>query len=169
MSHQNPKSFGSLDTKVMLAEKAYIGNFEIGEAVKEMFTGWTDVTSDTRPDDPYIKLHSGFYYHTEDLFDLQVGDVRLKFQFSGLEGDYYTVVGELRKGKIQPFISKMKKPILLLMKGELTIDEIFLQEHYTVKKKTWQVRFFGFMLLFFGVISTETLLRIICELHNIVN
>lgn len=156
--HQNPHQL-PMQSKIMIADRAYIGNFEIGEAAKDLFTGWNDVTSDTRPDDSYIKMHLGWYFHVDDLFDPIVGDTRVKFQFAGLEGSSYTIVGKLINGKIQPYKSRLKKEIILLSKGELTIDEIFRVEHYTVRKKTWIVRLFGFALIFFAVIATENLLK----------
>lgn len=158
LGYQNPRQL-PMHSKVMTADRAYIGNFEIGEAAKELFAGWTDVTSDTRPDDSYIKMHLGWYFHVDDLFDPLVGDTRVKFQFSGLEGQSYTIVGKLTNGKIQPYKSRLKKEIILLAKGELTIDEIFREEHHTVRKKTWIIRMFGFALIFFGVIATESLLK----------
>lgn len=74
LSHQNPRSM-LMQTQIMVADRAFIGDFEIGDAAKEMFTGWIDVTSDTRPDDSYIKMHSGIYYHTEDVFDPMVRNI----------------------------------------------------------------------------------------------
>lgn len=156
--HQNPRQL-PMHSKILINDHVYIGDFEIGEAAKELSSGWTDVTSDTRPDDSYIKMHLGWYYHVDDVFEPLVGDVRVKFQFSGLEGQSYTIVGKLTNGKIQPYKSRLKRDIILLAKGELTIDEIFKAEHYTVRKKTWMVRLFGFALFFFAVISTEKLLK----------
>jgi Transmembrane protein 43 len=159
LGHQNPREL-PMQSKTMVAERAFIGDFEIGEAAKDLFTLWTDVTSDTRPDDNYIKMHLGWYFHVEDLFEPLVGDVRLKFQFAGLQGNVYTIVGKLINGKIQPYKSNLKKNIILLGRGELTIDEIFKEEHHTIRKKTWVIRAFGFTLIFFGVISTASLLRV---------
>lgn len=162
LSHQNPRQM-PMQSKTMTAEKAFVGDFEIGEALKDLFVDWTDVTSDTRPEDNYIKMHLGWYYHVEDLFDPLVGDVRLKFQFAGLQGNVYTVVGKLTNGKIQPYKSNLKKEIILLRRGELTISEIFKDEHHEVRKKTWVVRGFGFTMVFFGVIATGSMLRVFCE------
>lgn len=131
----------------------------MGEAAKELFLEWTDVTSDTRPDDTYVKMHSGWYYHVDDLFEPLIGDVRVKFQFSGLEGSTYTIFGKLVHGKIQPYQSRLKKEIMMIAKGELTMEEIFDVEQRTLRKKTWTLRFFGFSMIFFGVISTECLLK----------
>ncbi|CRL06300.1 CLUMA_CG019018, isoform A [Clunio marinus] len=159
LGHQNPRQL-PMQSRMMIADKTYIGNFEIGESAKELFTGWIDVTSDTRPEDPYIKMHLGWYFHVDDLYDPLVGDTRVKFQFAGLQGSVYTIVGKLVNGKIEPYKSNLKKKIILLSKGELTIEEIFKEEHYAVRKKTWIIRLFGFVLIFFGVISTSSLLRV---------
>lgn len=45
--YQNPRQL-PMQSKVMTADKAFIGVFEVGDAAKELFSGWTDVTSDTR-------------------------------------------------------------------------------------------------------------------------
>lgn len=159
LGYQNPRQI-PMQSKLVVNEKAFVGNFEIGDAAKELIQVWTEVTSDTRPDDGYIKMHMGWYYHVEDLFDPLVGDVRVKFEFAGLEGSTYTIVGKLTNGKIQPYDSKLRKRIILLSKGELTIDQIFKEEHHSVRMKTWMVRLFGFAMIFFAVISTESLLRL---------
>ncbi|CAO1429970.1 unnamed protein product [Diamesa serratosioi] len=156
--HTNPKTFPA-QTQTLVAEHAFLGNFELSEDVKDMIKTFIDITSDTRPDDTYIKMHSGIYYHTDDLFDLKVGDIRIKFQFAGLEGDYYTIVGRLQQGKIVPFVSKLNKKVLLLAKGELTMEAIFKQEHHSVRLKTWTVRGFGFLMIFVAVTCTANLLH----------
>jgi hypothetical protein len=158
-TYQNPQQF-PMQGKTFTAEKAYIGNFEIGESVKNMMDDWIDVTSDTRPEDSYIKMHLGWYYHVDDLFNPYVGDVRLKFQLAGLQGTSYTIVGKLVNGKIEPYKSKMMRDIILLRKGEMSIDDIFSSEHSSVWRKTWYVRLFGFILILFGVIATESLLKL---------
>ncbi|KAG5672834.1 hypothetical protein PVAND_002924 [Polypedilum vanderplanki] len=158
MMHQNP-SKKPIESKTNIAEKAYIGNFEIGEEAKEKFNTWIDVTSDTKPDDIFIKMHSGAYYHSEDIFNPQIGDVRIKFQFAGLEGEIWTICGQFEKGIIVPYVRKNKK-ILLLSKGRLSIDDIFHQEHFSTSKEVWFTRLFGFFLIMFSIISTENINRV---------
>lgn len=164
VGYQNPRQM-PMESKTMIADRVHIGDFEVGEVAKELFTGWIDVTSDTRPDDTYIKMHSGWYYHVDDLFEPLIGDVRLKFQLAGLQGNYYTIVGKLINGKIQPYRSNVRKDIILLSSGELTLDEIFKAEHRTARNKTWFIRLFGFALVFFGVLATDNLLRF-CKFLN---
>lgn len=163
-TYSNPQSM-PFQGKLFIAEKAFIENFEIGSKAKAMMDDWIDVTSDTRPDDGYIKMHAGWYYHVEDLFNPAVGDVRVKFQFAGLQDAYWTIVGKLVKGKIEPYTSKARKDVILLQKGEMKIDEIFTAEHNAVRKRTWYVRIFGCILTFFGVLAAENLLKLLEGSH----
>ena len=125
-----------------------------------------DITSDTKPEDYFIKMHSGAYYHTDNLFDPEIGDMRVRFQYSGLEGDYYTIVGQFKKGVIVAG-QKGKKKILLLSKGKLSVEDIFHQEHMSSQKEVWFTRMFGCILIMFSIISTENLNRAACESRNL--
>lgn len=58
--HDNPKTI-PLATKIFVAEHAYIDQIEIGDSVKKNINNFLDVTSDTRPDDSSVKMHSGLY------------------------------------------------------------------------------------------------------------
>lgn len=163
MSHQNPKKKPT-EGKIMVAEKVFIGPFEICEEAKDKFNSWIDVTSDTKPEDFFIKMHSGAYYHCEDLFDPQIGDIRVRFQLAGLEGDFYTIVGQFSSGRIFPYSSgKKRRKILLLSKGTLSIEDIFHQEHSSIWKDLWFTRIFGFIVIMFSVISMENIYRITCK------
>lgn len=165
LSHQNPKK-KQFESKIMMAEKAFIGPYEICEEAKDRFNTWIDVTSDTKPEDFFIKMHSGAYYHCEDLFDPQIGDIRVRFQLAGLEGDFYTIVGKFKNGQIVPYTSpNQKKKILILQKGSLSPEEIFHQEHSSVWKELWFSRAFGFIVIMFAVISMENIFRITCKFY----
>lgn len=83
--HENPNNV-PVESRIQLADHVHIGRYELGAAVKEKIANWVDFTSDTRPDDPSVKLHSGFYYHCNDVWQPEVGDVRIMFSFAGLEG-----------------------------------------------------------------------------------
>lgn len=87
MGHENPKDF-PIKTHVHTASHVYVGKFELGKAAKKEITDYIEVTSDTRPDDPAIKLHSGLYYHCNDVFNPEIGDIRLRFLTAGIEGNF---------------------------------------------------------------------------------
>ena len=70
-----------------MADAVYLGSFELGNDIKKKFNNFVELTSDTRPEDASIKLHLGLYYHTNDIFNPEVGDIRILFSFAGLEGE----------------------------------------------------------------------------------
>lgn len=164
LSHQNPKK-KPMESKIMIAEKVYIGQYEICEEAKDKFNTWIDVTSDTKPEDYFVKMHAGAYYHSENLFEPEIGDIRVRFQLAGLQGDYYTIVGQFSNGQIVPYTSSNRsRKILLLRKGALSIEDIFHQEHKSLWKELWFSRAFGFLVIMFSVISMENIYRITCKL-----
>lgn len=83
--HQNPDKF-PIDGRIQIADHVNIGYYELGDEVKKKITQFTELTSDSRPDDPSVKLHSGLYYHCNDMWNPEVGDLRIQFTFAGLEG-----------------------------------------------------------------------------------
>ena len=83
--HENPKQF-PIESRVQTADHIHIGQFESGPSIKAKLNDFIEITSDTRPDDPAIKLHAGLYYHCNDVFNPELGDVRIQFSLAGLEG-----------------------------------------------------------------------------------
>lgn len=67
--------------------RAKLGNFILGKDLKDKFTEFTVFTSDERPRNPEIKMHAGLYFHAEDVWKAQVGDIRVQFSYAGRDGD----------------------------------------------------------------------------------
>lgn len=88
--HENPQIF-PIENRIQIAAHVNIGNFELGKDVKTEIDDFIDVTSDTRPADLSIKLHSGLYYHCTDIFNPEIGDIRLEFTMAGIEGNYVRI------------------------------------------------------------------------------
>uniref|UniRef100_T1GZS0 Transmembrane protein 43 homolog n=1 Tax=Megaselia scalaris TaxID=36166 RepID=T1GZS0_MEGSC len=97
--HHNPDKF-PVESQTQIADLVKIGQFEIGLESKKKIEEYTEFTSDTRPEEPEIKLHMGFYYHTNDVFNPEIGDLRILFSFAGMEGEVYTVVGKLHQNRL---------------------------------------------------------------------
>lgn len=83
--HHNPTKF-AIESRIQIADHVNIGYYELGDAVKSRVTDFIELTSDSRPDDASVKLHSGLYYHCNDIWNPEVGDLRVQFSFAGLEG-----------------------------------------------------------------------------------
>lgn len=164
--HENPTKF-PIESRVQISEHVHIGKYELGEEIKKRISNYVDLTSDNRPEDPDIKLHSGLYYHCNDVHNPQVGDVRLKFSFSGLEGEYFTIVGKFQNGKIVPHTTSQNGKVLLVFPGELNVMQAFKSEHHSQKLTTWGFRFFGWLILFFATISSAKIINYIFSSNRI--
>lgn len=70
----------------------------------------------------------------------------------------YTVVGQLRGHKIVPYVSRYNVPVLLVESGEHTPERALKTAHYSLKMKTWSVRAIGWLLLFFAVTCTSSII-----------
>lgn len=87
IGHGNPTEF-PISSRVQIANRVFIGRLELGRIAKQKFEDYIEITSDTRPDDPSIKLHAGMYYHCNNVFEPEIGDVRLQFYTAGVEGNF---------------------------------------------------------------------------------
>ncbi|XP_016973177.1 transmembrane protein 43 homolog [Drosophila rhopaloa] len=158
--HTNPSHF-PIESHVQVADAVYIGRYELGSEVKDKFGSYQDLTSDIRPEDSTVKLHLGIYYHTNDVFNPEVGDLRLLFSFAGMEGEMFSVVGKLSGNKLVPFITSRGVPVLLVYPGGLSVQEVFRLEARAQVLHTWWWRFVGWLLIFFGVTCNTKILRLL--------
>ncbi len=127
-------------SQIQVAEEVRIGNFILGTEFKDKFSDFVEVTSDERPERQDIKMHSGLYYHSNNLWEPKVGDIRVQISFAGKAGDIYTVIGKLVKGVLVPYVSSHGQNILLHRKSEVSVEQMFHLEHVDNYWRTWTVR-----------------------------
>ena len=72
-----------------------IGGFLLGKELKAKFEEFTTFTSDERPSDPGIKMHAGLYFHAKDVWESDVGDIRVQFSYAGREGEQVINAGNI--------------------------------------------------------------------------
>ena len=63
--------------------------------MKAKFEEFTTFTSDERPSDPGIKMHAGLYFHAKDVWESDVGDIRVQFSYAGREGEQVINAGNM--------------------------------------------------------------------------
>lgn len=64
-----------------------VGRLMLGGEIKEKFNDYVEVTSDERPERKDVKLHMGIYYHCDDVWNPEVGDIRVQFYYAGISNE----------------------------------------------------------------------------------
>ena len=86
LGHHNPESW-PYNASVKTNARVKIGGFLLGKVVKQKFKDYVHFTSDERPDNRDIKMHAGLYFHAKDVWQPDVGDIRVHFSYAGKDGD----------------------------------------------------------------------------------
>ncbi|GLV37916.1 uncharacterized protein CBL_06382 [Carabus blaptoides fortunei] len=158
--HHNPKEI-PLKTHTYIAPIVKIGHMAIELELKNLFTDYVEVTSDERPERRDVKLHLGIYYHCNDVWNPEVGDIRVQFYYAGHMGDTISIVAQQRQGTLVPFYTTKNHKILLLRQGQMSVTEMFRKEHSDSRWQTWKIRALGWFLLFAATNCLARLIHII--------
>lgn len=76
-----------LNTHTYISPFVRVGHLSLGHVIKKRFSDYVEVTSDERPERKDIKLHMGIYYHCDDVWNPEIGDIRVQFYYAGLNGE----------------------------------------------------------------------------------
>ncbi|XP_050731838.1 transmembrane protein 43 homolog isoform X2 [Eriocheir sinensis] len=166
--HDNPKTI-PVESTIRVAETVSVGGYRLSPALKEEFFDFTSFSGDEQPEQGDVKLHGGMYYLTRDIYNPDIGDLRIQFYFAGRAGEMVSVVGQQRGDTLYPFPTLAGRELLIVRQGKLSVEEMFSLEHATNRGLTWGLRMAGWFLLFLGLsclshivhslVSTSPLLR----------
>jgi len=160
MGHHNPEEW-PLNASTRVNGRVKIGGFLLGEDLKALFDDFSPFTSDERPTGTEVKMHAGLYYHAEDVWRPEVGDVRVQFSFAGSEGEPYTVVGRQAGREIRPYeVRETGAELLLLQPGVRAADEAFGHESQREGAQAAASRAAGWFLILIGLILLSVPLSI---------
>ncbi|XP_049805845.1 transmembrane protein 43 homolog isoform X3 [Schistocerca nitens] len=146
---------------VYVSEQVSVGPFYLSAELKDKFNDFVLITSDERPERRDIRMHLGLYYHTQDVWSPEVGDVRVQFSYAGKAGDVVSIIGKQNGNKIEPYKAPNGNEILILHHGILTVEETLQREHSPNIWLIWLCRIAGWLLLFQGSSYLNGLLRFV--------
>lgn len=150
LGHHNPESW-PYNSSMVVNQRVKIGGFLLGQKLKAKFKDYVTFTSDERPENPEIKMHAGLYFHAKNVWQPEVGDVRVHFSFAGKDGDLVTVVGKQSGREIRPFQTETGEELLFLYPGIRKTEEVFQFEHAQNRLQTWIFRLLGWFFMFLGM------------------
>ncbi|GFG38593.1 hypothetical protein Cfor_01640 [Coptotermes formosanus] len=162
MSHHNPKEF-PLKSTVYMSEYVSVGSYVFSAALKDKFSDFVLVTSDERPERKDIKLHAGLYYHSQDVWNPEIGDIRVQFSYAGKAGEVVSVVGMQDGKEIRPYQTLAGGEILMLREGRLSVEEMFLEERAHNQWLTWAYRGLSWFMMFLAANCLTDILRCIAS------
>ncbi|KAK3855859.1 hypothetical protein Pcinc_037765 [Petrolisthes cinctipes] len=149
-----------VESHIQVADSVSVGVYRLSpHIIANTFTHYTPFSGDEQPDDADIKLHGGMYYHCDDIYGPQIGDVRVQFYFAGRDGDLVSIIGQQIGDTIHPHTTTNGRQLLLIQPGKRTIDEMFDAERTQNSLYSWTLRLVGWLAMFLGL----------CCLSNIVH
>ncbi|XP_056645449.1 transmembrane protein 43 homolog isoform X2 [Diorhabda sublineata] len=157
--HVNPKEI-PLKTVTYISPIVKLGHLLVGNEIKDKFDDFVEVASDEHPDRKDVKLHMGIYYHCDDVWNPQVGDIRVQFYYAGGSGEPVTIIAKHNNGVLVPYETSKGHRIALLRLGNLNLNQMFSEEHFDARLETWKLRGFGFFILYASTVCMSKLIKI---------
>lgn len=159
MSHWNPKEI-PIKNQVQVSEKVTVGAYELSPELKEQFKDYVEVTSDERPERKDIKLHSGLYYHSVDVWNPEIGDVRIQFSYAGPQGQTVTIAARLdANGILIPHVSKTGQTFLFVKPGSYSIDGMFALLNGRNRLRNWCFRGLSWAIIHMSCFFLSSVIR----------
>ncbi|XP_013396407.1 transmembrane protein 43 isoform X1 [Lingula anatina] len=154
--HHNPNSM-AVKPNVFIAEDAQVGNFYLSENLKSKITNYKQLKPQHPPPDGSVKLVDGVFYHANDPFNPQIGDIKVTFEYAGVSSgdsarapDMVSVVARQQGSQLTKYQTEAGDVLEILYLGELTAEEIFEKEHAQNNIFTWLLRLAGWFVMFVG-------------------
>lgn len=168
LGHHNPHhDQWPVNSTIQVNPRVKIGNYLLGNDVKDKYEDFKAFTSDVKPKLDGIKIYAGLYYHSLNLWRPEVGDYRLQFTYAGRDGEEFTVVGKQSGREIRPFRTTSGEDLLILHPGIRTAQDVFRTEHFNNKTATWMYRLGGWLIMFLGFSCVSNLVDLLITEHFI--
>ncbi|KAG8282212.1 Transmembrane protein 43 [Homalodisca vitripennis] len=125
-SSSSPQSLHStfpVESGVTVSDVVRVGSHTLSGELKEHFSTFTLLTSDQRPERRDIKMHSGLYYHSFDVWSPEVGDTRVQLSYAGAADDLVTILARQVGGMLQPFYVE-NRDLTAVLEGQHSLSDV---------------------------------------------
>lgn len=111
----------------------------------------------------------GIYYHCVDIWNPEVGDIRVQFYYAGLNSEPVSIIAMQKDGVLMPYRTSKGYDICLLRHGILNTAQMFNMAHSDARFETWKLRGAGMFLLYASSICLAKFLKILSKLQVFIN
>jgi len=160
LGHHNPHlSDWPANSSLVVNSRVKIGDYLLGTDLKTKFDNFKPFTSDQRPTAEGVRIYAGLYYHSQNVWQPEVGDYRIQFSYAGRAGDEFTAVGKQSGREVRTYTTESGEELLILHEGIRAAWEVFRTEHILNRTTTWMYRLVGWFVLFLGLLCISRLLE----------
>lgn len=154
-----------------LASDVKFGAYTLPPFLVSQIPGDTPVEVPVKDTTAYKHVTGNTIYYGANQYRPQIGDVRVTYTMA--EPQEVSVMAVVSGATFDKFVAKNGYSLALLQAGEVSMEDMFQQEHDTNKTLLWVFRLVGLLLVFFGlkgiVEIVITILKVIPFVANIVN
>lgn len=94
-----------------------------------------------------MELHIGIYYHCNDVWDPQIGNIRVHFFYARVPDEPATIIAKQQNGEIAPYKTSKGMEIALMREVNLSITQMFFAKLFDGILETWKLRGVGLFVL----------------------
>ncbi|XP_067854466.1 transmembrane protein 43 [Heptranchias perlo] len=159
IGHQNPSSM-AVESFMAVAPDVNLGRFQLSKGLIDKINAFKRMRL-ARFEGPHtdITVRDDYFYHSHDLRNPEVGDLRVSFHYAGLSGewsslgrpDVVTIVARQKGTQLVPYQTQTGDTLELLYEESLSAAEVFEKEHAANSTLTWALRCGGWFLMFIGI------------------
>nr|XP_054751507.1 transmembrane protein 43-like [Lytechinus pictus] len=169
--HTNKKEM-SVQGTTFVAIRAYIGNFQLKEPLKEKIESFDPYIANQQPPNPSIKLHNGFYYFSLPNRPM-IGDVRVTFSYAGVSGPENSIIGppatvsiiaKQAGGILTNYVDNSGTAREMVQMGKWSAEEMLIHHLNFQTSLTWCLRIGGWLMVFLGFFFMKLIIFYVMDL-----
>ncbi|XP_077869289.1 transmembrane protein 43-like [Saccoglossus kowalevskii] len=160
-------------SKTYTVDKVYVGNFLLSENIKDKIDDYKEYKLFSLPDGVKdAQLYQGYIYHGRDPSHPQIGDVRVKFSYTGVSGTKHSTVyvGPQQKvsiiakqvgASLSGYQTYSGESIELIQYGHYSAKEMFAKEEKANSGMAWSLRFVGCLIFAVAIVLMNNVVTLI--------